>query len=333
MRKIGNPFILGLALFLGVALGVGATQIIAKLSGSTVEAYPIRESGSAYQFIHPLIGLEIGDKKDFLGYVPLEQKIEAVIAEYKRKGIIDSVGVYFRDLESAKWTGVNEDEKFAPASLYKTGLMIAYLKQAENDPTILDRKIYFKESREQALGTPDYPPIIPGQYYTVKQLIEHLIINSDNDAKDLLHDNMDQRYVNEVFTDLGLESPDTTEVGDSMSAKAYSRFFRTLYSSTYLSRTMSELALSILSKAKFNEGLVAGVPSGVVVAHKYGFRILNQKNIGEGGANMELHDCGIVYAESTTYFLCVMTKGWNPIDLKEVIASVSKATYEEIGKK
>lgn len=308
---------------MGITLGYGAAIQTSDLR--EVNAFPIRASTESYQFIKPLIGFEVGDKKEFDEYKPLEQKISSIIKTYEDEGKASSISVYFRNVDSGRWTGVNEDDQYAPASLYKVALMIAYLKQVESHPEVLDRMILFSASRQTE--KPDYPPMTIGKAYSTMELIRRLIVYSDNDARDLLHDHINQHSVNDVFSDLGLEVPAGDDTGNSMSAKSYSRFFRTLYSATYLSQKMSELALTMLSQVEFKDGLVAGLPQSIPIAHKYGYRVLSENG---NSANYQLHDCGIVYEPEHPYFLCVMSKGENPGELKKVIQEISKLVYEEV---
>src|SRR6185436_5295057 len=85
----------------------------------------------------------------------------------------------------------------------------------------------------------------------------------------------------------------------------YSHLFRALYNGTYLSHDASEKALELLSRTKFSDGIVAGVPKETTVSHKFGERTLS---LNTSSIN-ELHDCGIVYYPGHPYFLCIMTKG------------------------
>jgi beta-lactamase class A len=88
---------------------------------------------------------------------------------------------------------------------------------------------------------------------------------------------------------------------------------------------MSEKALSILSLSQYFQGLVAGVPNNIKIAHKFGERKFN--NTGE----TQLHDCGIIYAPKTPYLLCVMTKTNNNIDsASNVIKKISQTVYQKI---
>jgi beta-lactamase class A len=121
--------------------------------------------------------------------------------------------------------------------------------------------------------------------------------------------------------------PDIYNPNNSMSVKDYAAFFRIIYNSSYLERNMSEKALSLLSSVDYKEGLIAGVPSNLVVSHKFGERQAIDKN---GGTTNQLHDCGIVYYPGHPYLLCVMTKGEKFEELSKIIAKISDIVYREI---
>ncbi len=140
---------------------------------------------------------------------------------------------------------------------------------------------------------------------------------------------IDPNVLSQVYTDLGIENPDNAPEGYLISAKTYSLFFRILYNATYLNRTLSERALDILSKATFKDGLVAGVPEGSTVAHKYGEHI---DSVDGQISDVELHDCGVIYATSKPYFLCVMTRGSKVEDLTKLIKDISKLVYDVTSK-
>ena len=106
-----------------------------------------------------------------------------------------------------------------------------------------------------------------------------------------------------------------------MSPDEYSLVFRVLYSSTYLSERYSEKALNLLSQAHYKGALVAGVPAGITVAHKFGDTTVAN--------SPELHDCGVVYVPNDPYLICVMTKGSSFAGLQDTIKSVSANTYQQ----
>lgn len=87
---------------------------------------------------------------------------------------------------------------------------------------------------------------------------------------------------------------------------------------------MSEKALELLSRSSFNKGFVAGLPKGVVVAHKFGERGGLKNNL------KQFHECGIIYFPENPYLLCVMTLGENEDNLIDLIKTVSSKVYQEV---
>ena len=177
--------------------------------------------------------------------------------------------------------------------------------------------------------------MVKGAHYSVGQLIEQMISYSDNEAFYTLADHFDtntNKYFELIFKDLNIPSP----VGRNekslyaMSVGDYSLPFRVLYGSTYLSERYSERALALLSRSHFREGIVAGVPASVKVAHKFG--VINAPMQDGSITPNELHDCGIVYNESAPYFLCIMTEGKDLRPLRETIQGVSDIVYREMTK-
>jgi beta-lactamase class A len=291
------------------------------------EAVQIRENSAKYHYINPL--LYTNNPEQDPEYTPLKKLLDTYTANAKRDGLADSISVYFRDLDHGYWTGIDEDTTYIPASLLKVFVMISYLKEAESTPAIISRKLsYTAEVDPGQYYKPEHP--LGTGSYTIRELINEMITNSDNAALNLLLNKGSNQTFTEAYTALQLPPvpANSKDVVDYMSPKSYSALFRILYNASYLSRTASDNALKLLSETTFNNGLVAGVPTGLTVAHKFGeHSVLAQDN---SVYSRELHDCGIVYLPKNPYFLCVMTKGAEFPKLEQVISSISKITYDEM---
>jgi beta-lactamase class A len=101
----------------------------------------VRSNESGYRFINPLLECENASFENRANLAELQNKLEERINEGKNKSEVRQVSVYFRDLNNGPWFGINENEKFSPASLIKVPVMIAYFKLAETNPEILDKQI------------------------------------------------------------------------------------------------------------------------------------------------------------------------------------------------
>ncbi len=243
-----------------------------------------------------------------------------------------SVSVYFKNLTTGNWTGVNENDHYAPASLMKVPIMIAIFKQAEQDPAFLKKELYYDGSSD--LNQEEYykpkEKILPYRSYSIEKLLDYMITYSDNNATVLLLSVTPKSALTEVFTDLGLPVPDDTTTGtiDYMSDKLYSRLFRVLYNSTYLNEEYSEKALRILSNPDFPNGITHSLPQDISVANKFGERTIYNED--KTIRYRELHDCGIIYAPKSPYLLCIMTKGNDFKALEKIIQDISTMTYNRM---
>jgi beta-lactamase class A len=318
----------GIFLTIGIFIGI-FVSVFTPISSNKVSNVSIREHDNKYAFIAPLLtSADAGDQSS--QYQSLKDKINSYINKNISKN--DIVSVYFRDLNKGQWIGINEDIAYAPASLLKVVIMIAYFKKADNDPSMLNR--YFKyESNIKSLidnvefETPSQLKI--GESYSVNNLISRMIIDSDNGAKSLLLANIDDSFMNKVYSDLKLQGPDGKDIY-TISVKSYSLFFRILYNSSYLSRELSDKALNLLSQTDFKDGLKSGVPNGTMVANKFGEHVIGSNSIISA---VELHDCGIIYLPNNPYFLCVATHTSSFDKNKEIIKSLSSIVYADVNAK
>lgn len=284
-------------------------------------AEPVRSSG--YRFISPLVECERArpSARELVGVgAELRQTTQRILAQ----GRADHVSVYFRDLNNGPWFGIEEQAGFSPASLLKVPVMMTLLRLAEDDPQLLSRPLTVPAEMEIY-----HPNIVasqsiePGQTYTIRELIDRMVRYSDNRAAQLLIESLDVRLLAATYREIGLPVPQDGNLDTSMTVKQYAGVFRILYNATFLTRPLSEWALETLSRSEFRAALVAGVPAGTTVAHKFGER-------GLESGRVQLHDCGIVYAPDHPYLLCVMTQGASFPALAGVIEELSRTAFMKV---
>lgn len=310
-------------IFLGIGL-VGGIFISKYSNNQPIDASPREVRLGENKFTNPLLECEVNSTVGEMEYKPSKSKITSYIAGELNKKTITHASVYYRDLNNGPWFGVNERENFSPASLLKLPVLIAYLKQAEKTPEILEKKlIYKKVSAPVEQNFIPVSPLLDAKEYTIDELLEHMIIYSDNDALFVLEKNIENRAIDAVTKDLGIETATDTTPEDYMSVKSYASLLRVLYNASYLNKEMSEKSLSILTKSAFTKGIVSGVPADIAVAHKFG-----ERELPDG--IKQLHDCGIVYLPRHPYLLCVMTRGTDYGQLETVITTISKNIYEDL---
>ncbi len=323
-----------LFLVLGSLLGTLLGYYWAKSNFDDVLASvkPLREGTSGHKFINPLLACDLPEAKNIDEYSGLEKNINAIVEQKKSEHAVNDVSLYL--IRNGLWVGINENVKYEPASMLKVVLMIAYLKQKEEHPDLFEQKLLYTTAIKHISDQIPFQAsssLAVNEKYLVSDLINKMIIESDNTAMYMLLSGIDENSLNDVYTDLGISTPDNTGVY-KISAKTYSLFFRILYNATYLDRNDSEFALSLLSKSHFEDGIVAGLPKGTLVSHKYGERAVTEANGSISG--VELHDCGFIYPPSgdKPYFLCVMTKGDSLDGVKGAISDISSYVYGQLGK-
>ena len=327
LLKFSYPLIFILGLAVGIFMSGTGEKFQNQSGDANMNSNEIREGG--FKLINPLLECETNSNLEFHELAPFKYKIQNLIDEKIKNEEASHISIYFRDLNNGPWTGINEKENFAPASLLKLPIMIAYFRMAESDPSLLSKIITFDNEKREGLAENIRPKeeIELGKSYTVEDLIRRMIIFSDNSAANLLRVNANRELFYKPYKDLGIIIEDIVGLDDFMSVKTYASFFRILFNASYLSRNFSQKALEILSQSDFKDGLVAGVPEGVTVAHKFGERIFK-----DGTKDIQVHDCGIIYYPSRPYLLCIMTKGKNFNILPKVIAEISRLVYDEVDK-
>lgn len=285
-----------------------------------------REPGGQGQLIDPLLYTNAPESAAFPRYTELKAALAAAVVSATNAGKASDVSVYYRDLDTNQWVGINNDHTFALASLLKVATALAVFRHAEEDPSVLTASITLAPTVKLTASQQDYmPPTHPlslGTPYTISDLVWHQLIESDNDAEDALEAYLGQDEIRGVFQELSIPIPTNASDDAIDTAPEYSRLFRVLYSATYLTRNDSETLLNLLSQSAYRDGLVAGVPPGTKVAHKFGEAVLPQA--------VELHDCGIVYYPGHPYFLCVLTRGSDFSTLAGVIQQISALTWQKV---
>lgn len=287
---------------------------------------PIRRGGEQYKYINPLVGTDSPSAFSVGYYMDLKEEIEDKVKAYKNKGMVD-YAIYYRQLNSAVWFGFNEDEEFFPASLLKLPIALASYKQGEANPAFLDSRILFTQAiKDISLSrNNETTNLVVGNYYSVRDLIRIMIIDSDNSARDLITTVLNPEYIEMLYEYLHIEEPSQSK-SFKISTNNYSLFFRMMYSSTFINEDHSEELLEILTKTVFPYALIRDLPSSIPVSHKYG--VFNLPKNNDGIEMQELHDCGIVYRFDNPYLLCMMTQGPDQKLLADFMATVSKTIFE-----
>lgn len=287
-----------------------------------IETPPTLRS-SQFDYVSPLLECNrTGKPSAYKQYDSLKASLTTTIESAVANSKAERVSLYFQDLTQGATIGLNEDEQYQPKSLYKVLTMMDFLFLTELNPSILEESVEYS-------GTPLFANVNLGDElrlkagtYAYKDIIEQMIVQSDNSASDILTLKLlDHNASGQIHSILGFEY-DAPVI--RISPKEYSRVFKILYNSSYLTERNSNYALDLLTRTSFVHGLRATIPEDIPVAHKFGVR--NR----EVSPFEQLHDCGIVYYPDRPYLICIMTEGSQQEDLIEIIKDLSSQVYEHV---
>lgn len=265
-------------------------------------------------------------------------KIEKLIIESSAETV--SVAVY--DLQTTQTLLINERVSLHAASTMKVPVMMELFRQAANKQINLDASITVKNEFASIVdGSPYqlnpsddsdnvmYQKI--GQPMTIRALIERMIVRSSNLATNLLIEKANAENVmklmkalgaNDLQVRRGVEDTKAFRAGLNNTTTAYDLMLllRTIAEKKFLRAWACEEMTTILLKQEFNEGIPAGLPSGIRVAHK------------TGSITKIYHDAGIVYLPNRKpYIIVVLTRGCE--DEKrahQLVAAISHAVYQAL---
>lgn len=273
-----------------------------------------------YNYVSPLLLSDIACSSPELDSI--KNTVDSYIQEKKKSGVLTQASVYLKMHRNGYWFEINGNAMYNPGSLMKVAIMLAYLRDSEEQPALLD-KMLLLTSKINNIGIKQIrtsAPLEIGKSYSVRNLITEMIVNSDNDATDLLNRNINRNTFASVMSDLGSRTPDLDDPNFEMSVLEYNRYLRVLYNGSYISRSNSDWALGLLTKSNYKGALVKLLPNDLMVAHKFGERPY------QDGFNF--HEGGIVYLKNNPYTVVVMTKGKDYQALPDFVADISKLCYD-----
>lgn len=274
-----------------------------------------------YKYIHPLMFAEPVCESPSLQAI--KSQLVQLAGEYRSQGLINSAGIYLREFKSGSWITIGEEQKHSPGSLMKIPELIAFYKMNEKNPGYLNTKVKYDVALPSSKNIHFVSKSIElGKTYSIRELLRYMVEYSDNNATNLLNQQIDVPTFKRVFTDLGLAEPDWNSSDYPLTAREFSTFMKVLYNASYLNNEDSEACLELMRNCEFKEGMKAAAPENCPIVHKF----------GEGGADAspDLSETGIVFAPGGTFLLTVMVNGQDIKKLPEVIRGISALVYQQM---
>lgn len=264
-------------------------------------------AGSPYPFLDPAQGLF--QKKDLIVNVqPLRDELEAI-------GKNKPITIYFEYLNTGANISVNKDLAIWPASLMKIPVAMAVMKKVERGEWKLTNElVLLEEDKDNKYG--DLFKNAVGTRFTIQKLLEDMLINSDNSAKNIFLRNVRATETDEVLDHLGIE--DIIGADYKVRSKKYSVFWRSLYTASYLTPEHSQFLIEMMSRSPHRQYLEQGTPNDVRFSHKIGI------------ADNVHADSGILYLSRRPYILTVMLEENNTQRAAETMKDISSKVYSYV---
>lgn len=263
-----------------------------------------------YPYLSPRILRE--RKNDFIfNFLDLRADLRNKVVEFN-----DEFALYFEYLPTGTSIAINSNREFFAASLFKLPVVMAYFRHKEKSNSKNDMKVILTEEMiDDRFGNLWKKGV--GYEISLDEAAKLTLTKSDNTAANALIKAIDQEDFDDVYQGLDIDIQVASQ-GAIMTAKNYSSILKALYFSAVLTKEDSQQILKYLTESEFNDKLVAGVPSGVPVAHKIG--VLNKDSY---------RDCGIVYVPNRPYLLCMIALG-NEAKASERMSEISRLVYEYV---
>ena len=243
-----------------------------------------------------------------------------------------TVGYIIKDFRSGQVASTNSDLVFPSASLIKFPILCAAFQAVEDGRMSLGTPITLQRGdRRGGSGMLKFSPV--GMVYTNRELLEAMIVHSDNTATELLVRQLGIDYLQKTFARLGLHDTVITPEGFRLTSRHVSEdnvtsprdmsyLLEKIYKRELVSAQASDEMLDILKHQKLRDRLPRFLPTGWEIAHKTGL------------LRKSCHDVGIVFTPKGDYLICVLTSH----DLtyktaKRFIASVGRITFDYYGRR
>jgi beta-lactamase class A len=264
----------------------------------------------------------------------IDPKVAAAIQERVAKSGAD-VGIAFETLDGRLTWSSRGDDEFHAASTMKIPVMIELFHQVRQGKVKLADSLPIKNEFQSLVDgsvftlKPDddsetdlYKSI--GQTRTLSQLCDLMVTVSSNFATNLLIQKLGIENIRATVTSLhadgmdikrGVEDQKAFDKGlnNTTTARGLATLLVAIANGKAVDADSSAQMVEILERQKFNEGIPAGVPKSIRVAHK------------TGEITKIHHDAGIVYA-GRPFVIVVLVRGME--DFKQSSALIADVTHD-----
>lgn len=220
-------------------------------------------------------------------------------------------GIYIKNLDSLDTFSYNESELFYGASLFKVPIAVAALKEIENGQLGFNDKVTYTQA-DFASGTGSINQSSYGTKFTVDELLDKLLKESDNSAQNMLMRILDKKQLQNAYGIITIQN--YFYINNTLTPEQMANFFEQLAKTDYLTESDKELLLNKMTSTLFDDRISAGLDQNIKFSHKIG----NWPDTGTW------HDCGIAQRNNKKVVACVMSRGTTYEQFLEVAKETGK---------
>jgi beta-lactamase class A len=281
-----------------VLIASNLTMLLAVSSGRLVASdvpWP-----NEYPLISPLRSMR-AQEHFFTSLQPLREQLTTVLSASPLRS-----GLYIEYLNTGASISIGAEERFWPASLVKVPVAMAAWRAVEDGLWTADQKLVLQDADRHSVA-PVLGGRASGDTVALADALDALLVASDNVAYNLLVRSLPPGALNDLLRALGLE--DLFDASGRLAPREYSRIFRALYTSSYLTPDHSQDILARLDRTDFNYFLRGAVPTSVQFPHKWGYHPEERTH----------SDAGIVYLHNRPYLVVVMAQAADSVNERDAV--------------
>ncbi|MCX5668944.1 MAG: class A beta-lactamase-related serine hydrolase [Candidatus Omnitrophica bacterium] len=250
------------------------------------------------------------------------------ILENKIRHFKGTVSLVVKNLDSNWEITFNKGTLIPSASLVKIPIMLSCFYAAQDGKISLKDTIALKSS-DKVSGSKVLGKDPAGSVFTVEELFNPMITQSDNVAANILIDFLGFDTLNSYFKKMGLKNTNIARkmmdfkerkggVENYTTAQDMAYLLEELYYQKFLNKDVSERCLELLGQQRINDRIPRKLPkNGTFIAHKTGL----ERHI--------CHDVGIVFTNKGNFLICVLVKHENKFakPAKKLISDMALLVY------
>lgn len=244
-------------------------------------------------------------------------------------------GITIKHIQTGETWEKNSKIRFPAASVIKVPIMVALFAAWQKGQLQLCEQIVLRKE-DQVGGSGVLQHMTPGTSLTIYDYITLMMIQSDNTATNILIDVVGVAAIQQLMKEMGLNDssfynklmtiPVEREGNNEITAADMMNMLDLIVNGKVISYDACERMLAIMKKQQITDCLPARLPvqSDAIIGERPHWEFAHKT----GSITNVLHDVGILYMESHTILLTVLSKDIDQRKSKRVMAEIGSMIYD-----